>query len=128
MTRITKEMEINVPVEKVFNFVADYTNATKYTEHLVRFEPTTEIKRGNGARFDKGYLAIRSYTMSSKPQFIYEVSRFLPKSRNYLTSTDSTIEAIRDKRKLLGIFPPSRNNISLKCVKGENRKEFIDRQ
>jgi len=52
MTRIIKEIEISVPVEKVFNFVADYANATKYTEHLVRFEPTTEIKRGKGARFD----------------------------------------------------------------------------
>jgi uncharacterized membrane protein len=52
MTRIIKEIEINVPAEKVFNFIADYTNATKYTEHLVRFEPTTEIKRGKGARFD----------------------------------------------------------------------------
>jgi len=52
MTRVIKEMEINVPVEKVFNFVAGYTNTPKYTEHLVSFEPTTEIKRGNGARFD----------------------------------------------------------------------------
>jgi len=52
MTRIIKEMEINVPLDRLFNFVADYTNATKYIEHLVRFEPTTEIKRGKGARFD----------------------------------------------------------------------------
>jgi len=52
MSRIIEEMEINVPVEKVFSFVADYTNATKYTEHLVRFEPTTKTKRGKGARFD----------------------------------------------------------------------------
>ena len=52
MTRIIKEMEINVPVEKVFNFVTDYANAPRYTEHLVRFEPTTEIKREKGARFD----------------------------------------------------------------------------
>jgi len=52
MTRIIKEMEINVPLDRLFNFVADYTNAAKYIEHLVRFEPTTEIKRGKGARFD----------------------------------------------------------------------------
>lgn len=52
MTRITKETEINVPLERVFNFVADYTNTTKYTEHLVRFEPATEIKQGKGARFE----------------------------------------------------------------------------
>lgn len=52
MSRIIEQMEINVPVEKVFSFVADYTNATKYTEHLVRFEPTTKTKRGKGARFD----------------------------------------------------------------------------
>lgn len=52
MTGMTEEIEINVPVERLSNFVADYANAPKYTEHLVSFQPTTKIKRGNGPRFD----------------------------------------------------------------------------
>jgi len=48
---VTREKEVNVPIEKVFNFVAEYGNTLKYTPYLVRFEPTTEIKRGSGARF-----------------------------------------------------------------------------
>ena len=47
--------------------------------------------------------------MPNKPKFIYEVSRSLPKSRNYLTSTDPLIDTIRHKRKVLGIFLPSSN-------------------
>ena len=52
MTRITKEIGTNVPVEEVFDFIADYANAPKYTEPLVSFQPTTKIKGGNRARFD----------------------------------------------------------------------------
>ena len=59
--------------------------------------------------------------MPNKPKFIYEVSRSLPKSRNYLTSTDPTIDTIRHKRKLLGIFPPSRNKVSKEVVGMRNK-------
>jgi len=59
--------------------------------------------------------------MPNKPKFIYEVSRSLPKSRNYLTSTDPTIDIIRHKRKLLGIFPPSRNKVSKEVVGIRNK-------
>jgi len=59
--------------------------------------------------------------MPNKPKFIYQVSRSLPKSRNYLTSTDPTIDTIRHKRKLLGIFLPSRNKV-LKEVVGIRNK------
>jgi len=52
MIRITKEVGTNIPVEEVFNFVADYTNSPKYTEPLVSFKPTTKIERGNGVQFD----------------------------------------------------------------------------
>ena len=52
---VTREKEVNAPIEKVFNFVAEYGNTLKYTPYLVRFEPTTEIKRGSGARFSSGW-------------------------------------------------------------------------
>jgi len=59
--------------------------------------------------------------MPNKPKFIYEVSRSLPKSRNYLTSTDPIIDTIRHKRKVLGIFPPSRNKVSKEVVGVRNK-------
>ena len=52
MTGMTEEIEINVPVERLSTFVADYANTPRYTEHLVSFQPTTKIKPGKGARFD----------------------------------------------------------------------------
>jgi len=52
MIRTTKEIGINIPVEEVFNFVADYANTPRYTEPLVTFKPTTKIERGNGVQFD----------------------------------------------------------------------------
>jgi hypothetical protein len=59
--------------------------------------------------------------MPNKPKFIYEVSRSLPKGRDYLTSTDPTIDTIRHRRKLLGIFLPSRNKVSKEVVGIRNR-------
>lgn len=52
MTGMTEEIEINVPVERLSTFIADYANTPRYTEPLVSFKPTTKIKRGEGARFD----------------------------------------------------------------------------
>jgi len=59
--------------------------------------------------------------MPNKAKFIYEVSSSLPKSRDYLASGDPAIDAIRRKRKLLGIFPPSRNKVSKEVVGIRNR-------
>ena len=52
VTTITREIEIDVPRKRVFDFVADYASTPKYTEPLVSFQPTTKIKRGEGPRFD----------------------------------------------------------------------------
>jgi len=59
--------------------------------------------------------------MPNKAKFIYEVSGSLPKSRDYLTSADPTIDAIRRKRKRLGMFLPSRNKVSNEVVGIRNR-------
>ncbi len=59
--------------------------------------------------------------MPNKPKFVYEVSWSLPKSPDYLTSGDPTIDAIRHKRKRLGIFLPSRNKVSNEVVGIRNR-------
>ncbi len=59
--------------------------------------------------------------MPNKPEFIYEVSGSLPKSRDYLTSGDPTVDAIRHKRKRLGIFLPSRNKVSNEVLGIKNK-------
>lgn len=59
--------------------------------------------------------------MPNKPKFIYEVSHSLPKSRDYLTSADPTIDTIRYKRRLLGIIPASRNKVSKEVLGIRNK-------
>jgi len=59
--------------------------------------------------------------MPNKAKFIYEVSGSLPKSRDYLTSADPTIDTVRYKRRLLGIIPASRNKVSNEVVGIRNR-------
>ncbi|UCG94590.1 MAG: hypothetical protein JSW13_02200 [Candidatus Aerophobus sp.] len=59
--------------------------------------------------------------MPNKRKFIHEASRSLPKSRSYLTSTDPTIDIIRHKRKLWGIFLPSRSKICKEVIGIRNK-------
>jgi uncharacterized membrane protein len=51
MTYIERSIEINAPVEKVFQFAADWKNWHEFFEGVSDFRPTTETKRGNGSRF-----------------------------------------------------------------------------
>ena len=51
MTRIEKSIEIEAPVEKVFNFAADWQNKSKWYAGIHDWKPTTEKTRGVGARF-----------------------------------------------------------------------------
>ena len=51
MTRIEKSIEINAPVEQVFQFAANWQNWTKFFEEVSDFRPVTEITRGDGARY-----------------------------------------------------------------------------
>lgn len=51
MTEIERSILIGAPVEKVFQFAADYRNWSKFFEGVSDFKPKTEITRGNGAKF-----------------------------------------------------------------------------
>ena len=51
MAKIEKSIEINAPVAKVFALVNDWHNTLGYMESFTKFEPTTEMEEGDGARF-----------------------------------------------------------------------------
>jgi len=51
MGRIQKSIVIEAPLEKVFEFVADWKNGEKFYEGISGLEPVTEKTRGDGARF-----------------------------------------------------------------------------
>ena len=51
MTRIEGTVEIDAPVEEVFEYAADWRRWTEWFEGVSGFEPTTEITEGNGARY-----------------------------------------------------------------------------
>lgn len=51
MTEIKRSVEIDALVVEVFRFAADWQNWPKFFEAVSEFKPTTELTRGNGARF-----------------------------------------------------------------------------
>lgn len=50
MPVVKKSIIINVPVEQVFDYVADHRNALTYMHSFTRFRPVTEKTRGLGAK------------------------------------------------------------------------------
>jgi tRNA(Phe) wybutosine-synthesizing methylase Tyw3 len=51
MAKITKSVNVRVPVDKTFVFLADWRNIAKFHRAVYDWKPTTEQTQGNGARF-----------------------------------------------------------------------------
>jgi len=51
MTRIERSTVIPAPVERVFAIASDYRRWEQWFEGVAGFRPTTEVERGNGARY-----------------------------------------------------------------------------
>jgi len=51
MTRIEKSIIINKPIDEVFTYASDWEKWSNWFEGVSDFKPTTEIKKGNGARY-----------------------------------------------------------------------------
>jgi len=81
MTRIEKSIEINAPVEKVFEFVADWENVSKYFMGISDFKPTTEKTRGDGARF-----SFKAKILGVEQEMEEEVSNFVENEGWTMTS------------------------------------------
>ena len=50
MAEIKKAIDINAPLEKVFDYVADASKALTFMPNFTRFEPLGQPRRGLGAR------------------------------------------------------------------------------
>ena len=57
MGHITISDTIAAPVETVFAYVDDHRNTTKYMKDLVKWQPTTDVTHGKGAKFAVGMKA-----------------------------------------------------------------------
>jgi uncharacterized membrane protein len=51
MKRIEASVEIDAPVVDVFGYASDWSRWEDWWEGVSHFRPTTEVKRGNGARY-----------------------------------------------------------------------------
>jgi uncharacterized membrane protein len=51
MTEIERSINIEAPVNQVFEYASDYLNWPKFFEGVSDFMPITEITRGNGTKF-----------------------------------------------------------------------------
>jgi len=51
MTRVEASVDINAPVAEVFAFASDWRRWEDWWEGVSSFRPTTEVMRGNGARY-----------------------------------------------------------------------------
>ena len=57
MARVTFTTTVDAPIETTFQYVDDYTNATKYMKDLVVWKPTGKVVHGIGAEFAVGMKA-----------------------------------------------------------------------
>lgn len=77
---VTIDLEINAPSQVVFDYIADYTNASKYIYGLEHLEPITELTRGEGAKFDGRVKLGASLASSIEVTEFVEGARFSTQS------------------------------------------------
>ena len=81
MARIEKGIEIKAPVEKVFDFVTDWQNMSRFMERTYDWKPTTEKTRGDGVR-----VAHRQKGLGREFGYECEISGFVENEGFTLTS------------------------------------------
>ena len=96
MTEIKQSVEIEAPIEKVFQYASDYLKWPEFFEGVSDFKPITETTRGNGTKFiykakmlgikasvgteiqefkkNKGWIGISFKGMEHKTQWIFKES------------------------------------------------------
>jgi uncharacterized membrane protein len=52
MGQISIKGEVNAPVDRIFGFVDDHRNTTRYMKGLTRWSPTSDVVHGKGAEFE----------------------------------------------------------------------------
>jgi uncharacterized membrane protein len=81
MGRVEKSIEIQAPVDKVFDFVTDWQNMSRFMERTYDWKPTTEETRGNGAR-----VAHKQRSLGRETACECEISGFVENEGFTLTS------------------------------------------
>jgi len=67
MRRIEASVEIDAPLEEVFAFASDWRRWDDWWEGVSGFRPTTEITRGNGARYAyKAWIAGMTFDLETE--------------------------------------------------------------
>jgi len=82
MAEISKSIDINAPVEDIFNFVTDPRNTIKYSPQFTKFEPVGPQEQGLGAKVEAAgnYMGVTVKTT-------LEVTEFEPNKRFVSRST-----------------------------------------
>jgi uncharacterized membrane protein len=58
LTKVEATVEINKPVNEVFEYASDWRNWNEWREGVYELKPTTSVERGNGARYSyKAWVA-----------------------------------------------------------------------
>ena len=67
MRRIEASVEIDAPVLEVFTFASDWQRWEDWWEGVSNFQPTTEVTRGNGARYAcKAWMAGMKFNVETE--------------------------------------------------------------
>jgi uncharacterized membrane protein len=76
MTRIERSIEIEAPVEEVFDYVADWRNKSNWYVGVLDWRPTTEQTKGVGARFvfKTKFMGMHPETEMETRTFIHDQS------------------------------------------------------
>jgi len=81
MTTIERSIEIEAPVESVFDFVTDWRNMSRFMERTYDWKPTTEKTRGDGVR-----LAHKQKGLFREIAYECEISGFVENEGFTITS------------------------------------------
>ncbi len=74
MTKITASVEVNAPLDDVWAFASDWRHWDDWWDGVSGFRPTTEVTRGNGARY-----AYRTWIAGLKLNLETEIFDFVEK-------------------------------------------------
>jgi uncharacterized membrane protein len=87
MAEITKTIDINVPVDIVFDFVTNPHNTIKYSPQFTKFEPVSSIAQGLGAKVEAAghYMGVTIKTTLEVTEYTIN-KRFVSRSTNGVKS------------------------------------------
>lgn len=93
MARLHESLETNLPIERAFAFISDFTNAERWDPGVVWSESIGEGPTRIGSRY---LLGVRMG--GGVAEMEYRITDLVPESRVVLTGSGSNVEAVDDIR------------------------------